>query len=53
MLKAYSKKLFTFGGTCMLKKFAALFLALGVVAIVMAGCGKGDDEAKNGDKKIR
>jgi phosphonate transport system substrate-binding protein len=51
MLKAYSKKLFTFGGTCMLKKFAALFLALGVVAIVMAGCGKGDDEAKNGDKK--
>ncbi|MEK5521204.1 phosphate/phosphite/phosphonate ABC transporter substrate-binding protein [Heyndrickxia sp. FSL W8-0423] len=34
----------------MLKKFAALFLALGVVAMVMAGCGKSDDKAKDGNK---
>ncbi|MGE8204889.1 phosphate/phosphite/phosphonate ABC transporter substrate-binding protein [Heyndrickxia sp. NPDC080065] len=34
----------------MLKKFATLFLALGVIAMVMAGCGKSDDKAKDGSK---
>lgn len=50
MLKAYSKKTYIFGGTCMLKKFAALFLALGVIAVVMAGCGKSDDNKADGKK---